>query len=1024
MIKHVVLYLCLLSCACFAQAQDFRIRGTVFEEETGIGLMGATVMMEGTTNGAQTDMSGSFSLPGVKAGDKLVVSFIGMETEIISITSKNKSTEIKVYLKNDNFQLDQVVVTGYGTARKRDLTGAIVSVSGDDIKNAPTNNVMSSLQGKVPGLMVTNSGAAGGEPDIKIRGIGTLNASSNPLYVVDGMLTSDIKFLNNSDIASMEILKDPSSLAIFGVQGANGVIIITTKRAEGDKTSVTYDGYYGIQTVWKRDRLQLTNATQFTTLYNEMLQNQNPNAASWAPDMLGIGTDWQSKILRERADITSHNLSVSKSGKSSKSLLSLSYYKQDGAVKYTSYQRFNVRFSQDYDITKNLRMGGNVNLSRMDNNSRGEDNRASSALVKNAAMALPTYVPYAPAEDYDPQNPGSLYHPSADLQPNVSNPVAQMELYKDTEKYRDYRILGNIYGEWNFLKDFTFKATGYMDLGIYQGEQYTPRYDVNNSTSHSAHKNDITAFYRKSDEARTFQADFLLGYKKMIDSHRIDATVGYTARKATSEGFNTKVDSLANGMKVVPQDLWMLSMGSLNRVASGDWWNEESFISYLARVNYAYKDRYLLTATFRADGSSKFAPSHRWGYFPSVGMGWVISEEAFMEPLKKVVDFAKLRVSWGKLGNDKIGNYLYYPTINPRGKQVIINGVTQFIPTLSYDIDKNIHWEVMNGIDVGLSAQLFNNRLGVELGYYSKTTNDLLAYVAPSSSIGSGYAITNAGSINNKGFEFSLSWKDQIGNDFNYGINVNGGTLKNKVTELGDNNSDIISGDYHRTSVGHPISSYYGYVQEGIFQTQEEINNYYPMTWEAKPGDIRYKDLNGDKKITDADRTFLGNYMPTFTYGFGIMLAYKSFDLNVDLSGVSGNKILDLKKAVAWTQTNFYEKSLQRWHGEGTSNKEPILDKSRGHNYLPSTNLLEDGSYIRLRNVQLGYTLPKTLISKLGISGLRVYISGQNLLTFKRNTGYTPEIPTDSNNKLLLGMDQGDTYPLPSVYTAGLSINF
>lgn len=1013
MIKHVVLYLFLLSCTCLVQAQDFNIRGTVFEEETGMGLMGAAVLIEGTTNGAQTDMSGSFSLSGVKIGDKLVVSFIGMKTEIIPITNQNRSSEIIVHLKNDNYQLEQVVVTGYGTARKRDLTGAIVSVSGEELKNAPTNNVMSSLQGKIPGLMVTNSGSAGAEPDIKIRGIGTLNASSNPLYVVDGMLMSDIKFLSNSDIASMEILKDPSSLAIFGVQGANGVIIITTKRAQGDKTSVTYDGYFGAQTVWKRDRVKLTNATDFTMLYNEMLQNQDPNAASWVPDMLGTGTDWQSKVLRERAMITNHNLTVSKSGKNSKSLLSVGYYKQDGVLKYNTYQRFNVRFSQDYDITKNLKAGGNINLSQM-------DSKPASAKIQNAVMALPTYVPYAPEEDYDPENLGSLYHPSADIQSNVNNPVAQMELYKDTEKYRDYRIIGNIYGEWNFLKDFTLKATGYMDIGLYRGEQYAPRYDVNNSASHSAHKNDITNFYRKSDEARTFQADFLLSYKKMITNHRIDATVGYTARKAISEGFNAKVDSLANGMNIVPNDLWMLSMGSVNRVSAGDWWNEESFISYLARVNYAYKDRYLLTATFRADGSSKFSPSHRWGYFPSVGLGWVISEEAFMEPLKKVVDFAKLRVSWGKLGNDKIGNYLYYPTINPKGKQVIINGVTQFIPTLSYDIDKNIHWEVMTGIDVGISAQLFNNRLGMELGYYSKTTDDLLAYVSPSSSIGAGYAITNAGSINNKGFEFSLSWKDRIG-DVDYGINVNGATLKNKVTKLGDNNSDIISGDYHRTSVGHPIGSYYGYIQDGIFQTQEEVDNYYPMTWTAKPGDIRYKDLNGDEKITDADRTYLGSPMPTFTYGFGFMLGYKNFDLNVDFNGVSGNKILDLKKTVSWTTTNFYEKSLQRWHGEGTSNKEPILDKSRGHNYLSSTNLLENGSYLRLRNVQLGYTLPSSAISKLGISGLRVYVSGQNLLTFKHNTGYTPEI---GGSALQGGMDQGDTYPLPSVYTVGLSINF
>jgi len=1013
MVKRLLLYLCFLPIACFIHAQDLQIRGNVFEETTGEGLLEATVAVQGTTNGIKTDINGAFSLSGVKVGDKLVISYIGMKSEIIPITNQNRSTEIKIYLKEDNYQLDQVVVTGYGTSRKRDLTGAIVSISGEDIKNAPTNNVMSALQGKVPGLMITNSGSAGGEPDIKIRGIGTLNASSNPLYVVDGMFVGDIKFLSNNDIASIEVLKDPSSLAIFGVQGANGVIIITTKRADSEKTTVSYDGYYGVQTVWKRDRVKLTNASEFTMLYNEMIQNQDPTASSWVPDMLGVGTDWQSKVLRERAEITSHNVSVSTSGKNSKSLLSIGYYKQDGVLKYNTYQRFNFRYSQDYNIGKYVKAGGNVNLSRM-------DNKPASAKIQNAVMALPTYQPYAPVEDYDPENPGSYFTPSANLQNNVGNPVAQMELYRDTEKYRDYRIIGNIYGEVNFLKDFTFRAAGYVDLGIYQGKQYTPKYDVNNANSHSAHKSDKTSLYRKSDEGRTYQGDLLLSYKRLLKDHRIDATVGYTARRATSEGINGKVDSLANGQNVVPQDLWMLGMGAKNTAAVGDWWSEESFMSYLGRVSYSFKDRYLLTATFRADGSSKFSPNNRWGYFPSVGLGWVISDESFMKPVENIVDFLKLRASWGKLGNDKIGNYLYFPTINPMGKQVVINGEVKYIPTLNYEIDQDIHWEVMTGIDVGVSGQFLKNRIALEFGYYSKTTDDLLAYVSPSASVGAGYAITNAGSINNRGIEFSVSWRDKIG-DFSYGVNFNGSTLRNRVTELGDNDSDIISGDYHRTSVGHPIGSYFGYVQDGIFQTQEEIDNYYTMTWTAKPGDIKYKNLDGDEKITDKDRTFLGSPIPTFTYGFNFMFGYKNFDLNVDFNGVHGNKILDLKKTVAWTNVNFYEKSLDRWHGVGTSNKEPILDKTRGQNYLPSNNLLEDGSYIRLRSVQLGYNLPLTLLSKFGVSKLRVYLSGQNLLTFKKNSGYTPEI---AGSALLGGMDQGDTYPIPAVYTVGLSVNF
>jgi TonB-linked SusC/RagA family outer membrane protein len=511
-----------------------------------------------------------------------------------------------------------------------------------------------------------------------------------------------------------------------------------------------------------------------------------------------------------------------------------------------------------------------------------------------------------------------------------------------------------------------------------------------------------------------------LSYKKTLNDHRIDAVAGYTARRATSEGMSAKVDSLANGLNIVPEDLWMLGMGAKNTTSAGDWWSEESFISYLWRVNYAFKNRYLLTATFRADGSSKFSPKNRWGYFPSVGLGWVISEESFMGATTDVIDFLKLRASWGKLGNDKIGNYLYFPTINPMGKQVVINGEVKYIPTINYEIDEDIHWEVMTGIDIGISGQFLKNRLGLELGYYSKTTDDLLAHVSPSASLGAGYAITNAGSINNRGFEFTVSWKDNI-EAFSYGVNFNGGTLRNRVTALGDNDSDIISGDYHRTAVGHPIGSYYGYIQDGIFQTQEEIDNYHEMTWAAKPGDIKYRDLDDDGKITDKDRTFLGSPMPTFTYGFDFTFGYKNFDLNIDCNGVSGNKILDLKKAVAWTNTNFYEKSLERWHGNGTSNKEPILDKTRGQNYLPSTNLLENGAYIRLRSVVLVYSLPHSMVSKLGISGLRCYVSGQNLLTFKKNSGYTPEI---AGSALQGGMDEGNTYPIPAVYTVGLSINF
>lgn len=1011
-ILFVTVFLLLLVTAFQLKAQQSSISGCVYEKD-GMPLSFASIVVKGQPIGTQTDEQGNYILLGIKEGDVLEFAFIGMKSQEHKVVASDFHGGLDITLIPDNNFLEQVVVTGYGTSRKRDLTGAIASVSGEQLKTTPSGNVMSGLQGKIPGLMVTNSGAAGAAPSIKIRGVGTLNASSNPLYIVDGLFMDDIAHVAPNDIESIEVLKDPSSLAAFGVQGANGVIIITTKRSSEPRVVVSLDSYVGGQSVFDRDRVKLADADEFAMLYNEMLHNQNPKNASWVPETLGKGTDWQDLLLRKSALMTSHNLKVAHSGEKSNTVLSLAYFYQDGVLKYNDYERFNARLSQEYKVNDNFRIGGNVNLAKI-----GEV--AASADIQGAVLAIPNYEPYAPEKDHDPENPGSYYHPSPDIQTNVPNPIAVMELYKGTGDSNTYRILGDAFAEIRFLKDFTLKATGYADFTLGDSWSYTPKYDVNNENSFSAHKSSKTSFSRESYVTKTYQADVLLNYKKTLADHRIDATAGFTARKYCNEGFKGSVDSLVNGMNVVPEDLRTLSMGGGINQSASDWFSEYAFISYLVRGSYAYKDRYLLTATLRADGSSKFAPSHRWGVFPAVGLGWVFSDEPFFKVSKDLVNFAKLRVSWGMLGNDKIGNYLYYPTIDPKGKQVVMNGEVVYIPTKKYEIDENIHWEVMSGLDVGVSAQMFRQRLNLELGWYNKVTDDLLAYVSPSSSLGAGYAITNAGSIQNQGIEFSLEWNDRIG-DFRYGVNFNGATLKNKVLSLGNNNADIISGDYHRTSVDEAIGSYYGYVQDGIFQNQQEIDSYYPMPWSVKPGDIRFKDMDGDKKITDKDRVFIGNPLPDFTYGFGFTFGWKGLDLVAEFNGVTGCEILDLKKTVAWTNVNYYEKHLARWHGEGTSTTEPIIDKSRGHNYLSSTNLLEDGSYLRLRNVQIGYTLPVSVTRKINISSVRFYINAQNLLTWKHNSGYTPEV---GGGILEGGIDDGSTYPIPSVYTAGLSITF
>lgn len=997
-------------------AQNLSLKGVIVDKKTGETLIGATVVQKGTSNGSITNFDGAFSLS-IPNGATLAVSYMGYIAQEIVITSE---TPMRIELVSNTELLDEVVVVGYGTARKRDLTGSIVSISGEALKTSPDYNPVKSLQGKVPGLVMTNSGAAGSSPTIRMRGVATVNASTNPLFVVDGMFVDNIDFLNPTDISAIEVLKDPSSLAIFGVQGANGVIIISTKRAEKGKLIVSYDGYAGVQMLSTRDQLKLTNADDFTMLYNEQIANSNADnptgtqTPAWTGNLLGGGTNWQSLIFRP-ALITNHGVSISQSNEKASSVLSLGYFKQDGIVKYNAYQRFNGRWAGDYIVSKHLKIGGNATLSRWDTD-------PATASVSNAAQALPTYTPYAPVEDHVATNIGSYYTPSPGIQINVPNPVALMEINKGTTESYGYRTVGNVYAEIAFLKDFTFRATGYGDLGINTGSQYTPRFNVNNSTSNSTHFRNATSFSRNSAEYTKYQADFILNYNKKIEKHRIGAMAGYTARLQESQGFSADADSLINAeTMIVPKDFWMLSMGSNATKTNTDWYEAESFISYLSRVNYSYADKYLITATFRVDGSSKFSSKNRWGYFPSVGLGWVMTEESFMEDLKDKLNYLKLKTSWGKLGNDKISNYLPYPSINPKGQQVPYNGKIYYIPTVSNMVDENIHWEVVSGLDAGFESQMLNSRLSLEMGYFTKTTSDLLAYVAPPLSVaGQGYAITNAGSIKNSGIEYILSWRDKVG-DFTYGISTNGATLKNEVISLGTDNSDIVTDKYHITSVGHSVGALYGYVQDGIFQNQTEIDNYSKSSWISRPGDIRYKDLNEDGKITDKDRDFIGSTIPTFTYGLNLNAGYKNVDFSVEFNGVYGNQIVNTKKLSSFAQFNYYTTTLDRWHGEGTSNLEPMLNLERGHNYIPSTNLLESGSYVRVRAIQLGYSLPASALKFIGCSKFRIFVNTQNPITFKKNSGYTPEIGGGILNG---GVDSGDTYPLPSVYTAGLTVNF
>lgn len=1008
--KHFLFILIFLFSLQAAAGQDnIKVKGIVTASDTGEPLPGVAV--SANKNYTETDADGAWAID-VPRGTSISFILTGMKTAYIKV---QEAGHYKVTMDPAAVELEESVVVGYGTQRKKDLTGSITVVSGESIKNAPANNPLSTLQGKVPGLYIVNSGSADGTPSITLRGVSTVRASTAPLYVVDNMLTDNIAWLNVNDIASMEVLKDASSTAMFGVQGANGVIIITTKKADGEGTRVSYSGTAGVNVVHRRDRLELCNADEFTLLYNELLKNMDPNASEWVPQLVGEGTDWIDLVLRP-AFYTNHNITLAKGGSKGSSTTSLSFLHNEGVVKFNSYDNMNLRTNNEYKAGDWFKAGIQANL-------RMRKSDPANVSLSSVARVIPTYDPWDSEDYWDENNLGSYFTPADNIQKDVGNPLAAMYIGRGNTDSKEYQGLLNGFAEFRFLKDFTFKLAGYADYSYGLSSSYTPKYYVTNGGSASSQYSRYTSFSRSASLSKKQQADVTLTYNKITENLRLNVMAGFTAKEYEGTGFSASADTLINGSHwTVPEEMRMLNLGDPKSKKNGDWYSSNAFLSWLGRVNMTVKDRYLLTATLRYDGSSKFGKDHRWGLFPSAGLGWVISDEPFMKDLR-AVNFWKLRTSYGQAGNDKIGDYLAYPSINPMGTTITSGGQTYYLPVTSYQVDQNIHWEVVSTFDVGTDLKMFNNRLGLELGYYYKKTSDLLAHVAPTVSVGNGYAITNAGSLCNQGIEYVVSWEDRAG-DFKYSVSVNGSTVKNKVLALGNDDSYITSGNYHRTAVGYPVGSFYGYVAEGIFQNQKEVDDWtasHKSSYMFKPGDIRYADLNDDGKFDDKDRDFIGKTIPSFMYGINVKLSWKNFDFSCDMNGVTGVDILNTKFWQTYAQYNYYKVQLNRWHGEGTSDTMPVLDSTRPQNQLCSTNAIEDGSYFRIRNIQLGYTIPKKALSAMKMHNLYVYVQAQNPFTVKHTTGYSPEI---GGGILSANIDDGGSFPIPSSYTFGINLTF
>ena len=983
----------LLSMLSFAQG-SLTISGVVTEKKTGEPIIGASILLKGQSSGTITDFNGNYSIPNVPSGATLVFSYIGMKTQEVKVTASSK---LDISLEEDNQLIDEVVVIGYGIQRKSDLTGSVGAVKSKDLTKVATPNVANALQGRVSGVYISANGAPGSSPEVRIRGIGTTN-NSNPLYVVDGMFMDDISFLSTHDIESMEVLKDASATAMYGSRGANGVIIVTTKQGTEGKAVVNFTASEGFQ--FNNSSFEMANATEYATLLNEALVNTGGKPKFDDPASLGKGTNWFDEIFRV-ASVRDYQLSVSGGSEKVRYNLSAGYYQQDGIITGNTYNRFTLRANNSYKISKRLTLGHNLSASF------SHKKNENSAVVKAAYTISPVKRPYN--ED------GSFMDSES---ASSANPVATLH-YTNNDDWKE-RIVGSAFLNWNILNGLDFKTSLGIDYINGRRRNFVPKYYVSETQ-----KNETNSLSKTWDRDFTWLWENLLTYDwKINDKNRLNLLGGITAQKRVYELLEgTGRDFFSDN-----ENYWYLDQASAGSKSVANNGYHETMMSYLFRANYALMDRYLLTVSVRADGSSKFGPDNRWGYFPSVAAGWRVSEEAFLKDRVQWLSNLKLRGSWGQIGNDKIGNdkYRALANISP-SYDAVFGGVFYPGGTITSLSNRSVHWERSEQMDLGFDLGLLNNRFSLELDYYRRDTKDMLVTVDVPASVGLTPVETNVGAVRNSGVDFTVKWEDSL-KDFQYGIRLTGTTIKNEVISLGGKR--IASGDIgagksvQRTEEGQPIKYFYGYNVIGIFQNEAQIKEYNERAAAATgnsgqqyqnnvgPGDLIYEDVDGDGYITANDRKDLGSPTPKFIGGLGISASWKGFDLSIDFQGNFGNKIFNAKQVERFSGSD--RSFLDRWTPENPNTMTPRMTLE-GNNYQVSSHYVESGSYVKLQTVELGYTFPKSWMQKVSVQNLRVYFSGNNLAYFTGYNGFTPEV--------LGGIDR-QIYPVTATCRFGLNVTF
>lgn len=989
-----------------AQQQAKTVTGTV-TDVSGEPIIGANIRIKGTTTGTITDIDGNFS---IKAEPQSVieVSYIGYLTQETVI---NNQKSIRFLLKEDTKTLDEVVVIGYGVQKKADLTGSVANINTEKLNTQSNANIGQALQGKIAGVdIVSQGGAPGSGTRIMVRGIGTLNNAS-PLYIVDGMYMNSIDHINPNDIASIDVLKDASSAAIYGSRAANGVIIVTTK--EGSNTEgkpiIDLSVNLGISTASKfLDMLDAKGWAEVTTIARQAIGKP---ALDMATDLANKpDNDWQDIMFRP-ALMQNYNLSVKGGGKYSTYYTGLGYFNQDGIVKGTNYQRYNIQSKNDY---KRGIFSAGTNLIISFSHDKPLHQELRGGMIGIILQSVPTL------EKYDDTREGGYGGTYGDVV-NIPHPLAIIDDNIMDRYNENVKIFANLYAQIELFKGLKYKLNLTPDFSFERYKNYLNKYDFGLAT------NSITQLTERQRRRRNILVENLLTFDRTFGEHKISALAGYTYQDSRFR----HIQAYGEGL---PQGLEEIDAATTNRSNEGNSWRSV-LTSILGRVFYSYQNKYLFTATIRRDGSSKFGKNNRYGYFPSFSLGWNVAEEKFMENVHWL-DQLKLRGGYGVLGNQEIDNYQYSSTITtginyPDGNGGLLQGA--FPKNFA---NPDIKWEETAMTNVGIDFMAFNNRLSLTADYYVKNTKDILLTVPiPISSGGANDPIRNAGKIRNNGFEFNLGWMDQPNPDISYGINLIGSFNKNKVIAMGSESGSIKGGSTNQnittseTKAGYPIGGYWLISTAGYFNSQEEVDAYAKdgkkIQPAAEPGDIKFVDANNDGVINDDDRVFQGSPFPDFTFALNGNMRYKNFDLSIGLQGVLGNKIYNATRQTLEDVTkgsNFLASCLDYWTPENKNASHPRLtwDDPNRNTRAESDRYLENGSYLRLRSVQLGYTFPQTWF-KGAIQHARVYINAENLFTITSYSGYSPDVNADNAN--YRGFDNF-IYPTNRTFMLGLNVTF